>query len=80
MDRDPLAAARGIILGCALGATAWAGLAFASPVVAVAGFGAATVGVVAWALYDGGRPVPEDEPEPRYWVSGSPRILREGES
>jgi hypothetical protein len=81
VSNDPLAPARGIILGCLAGAVPWAAVALlAPPVVTFAGFGVATVGVVAWALYDGGRPLHEDDPEPRYWVSGSPRVLREGES
>jgi hypothetical protein len=74
-----MSVARGCLFALPMVAAAWALIAAVVGLVPILAFGGlATVGLVAWGLSDGGRPLPD--PEPRYWVSGSPRILREGES
>jgi hypothetical protein len=70
---------RGLLFALPVSFALWALIAAVVGLVPVLAFGGlATVGLTAWALIDGGRPLPD--PEPRYWVSGSPRILRESES
>jgi hypothetical protein len=70
---------RGCLFAVPVGVAIWALLIALAGLVPVLVFGGvATVGLAVWALIDGARPLPD--PEPPYWVSGSPRILRESES
>jgi hypothetical protein len=70
---------RGLFFALPVSFALWALIVAVVGLVPVLVFGGlATVGLTTWGLLDGGRPLPD--PEPRYWVSGSPRILRESES